>query len=66
MEKSISRIIDLESGEIVEKEFTAKEEADLNASFQAKQLEKEMKENKRQEILQRLGLTAEEAALILK
>ena len=66
MEKSISRIIELESGKIVEKEFTAKQEADLNASFQAKQLEKEMKENKRQEILQRLGLTAEEVSVLFQ
>ena len=65
-------IIDCETGEILERELNAKElkqqvadEKEANATKAAVQAEAEAKAAARKEILDRLGITAEEAALLL-
>lgn len=65
-------IIDCETGEILERELNAKElkqqvadEKEADAIKAAAQAEAETKAAARKEILDRLGITAEEAALLL-
>jgi hypothetical protein len=58
----------LENGEVIETPFTKEEIAEVMAA--EKRLEKELAENKaketaRQEILDRIGLSADEAKLLL-
>ena len=62
----------VETGEIIEIELTAKEKAEFEAQYaeskaqaDAQQAEAEAKEQARQAILDRLGLTEEEARLLL-
>ena len=68
MTKPIVRIHNLETDEVIDREMTAAEfkiyEAN-QASYAAEQAEAEAKEAQRQAILDRLGLTADEAKLIL-
>ena len=62
------RIHDLATDEVIDREMTDAEFADhqaKQAEAEAKQAEAEAKANARQAILDRLGLTADEAALIL-
>jgi hypothetical protein len=65
-------IVDCSTGETTEVELTAEEIADLetarNAAEDQRKAEEKAaaaKEAKRKEILERLGLTAEEAAILL-
>jgi hypothetical protein len=56
------------TGEIIERELTAAESKQLEkdqAQAAAKQAEAQAKESARAEILDRLGLTADEAAILL-
>lgn len=58
----------VETGEIKEIELTAKElkeKADLEAAIQAKEAEETAKATAKAELLERLGITEEEAALLL-
>ena len=68
MSKPLIRIHDLEKNEVIDREMTAAEfkiyEAEQKATAAAK-AEAEAKEAQRQAILDRLGLTADEAKLIL-
>ena len=68
MTKPIIRIHNLEKDEIIDREMTATEfkiyEADKKAQL-VKQTEAVTKTAQRQAILDRLGLTSEEAALLL-
>jgi hypothetical protein len=62
------RIHDLTTDEVIDREMTDAEFADHQAEQAAKaeaEAEAEAKANARQAILDRLGLTADEAALIL-
>jgi hypothetical protein len=64
----IKLIVNCETGETVERELSAEELAQQAIDEAAKAIadaEAEAKATARQEILDRLGLTAEEAALIL-
>ena len=65
-------IINCETGEILERELDAKElkqqateEADMNAAKAAFEAESKAKAADRQKILERLGVTADEAKLLL-
>ena len=65
-------IVDCSTGETTEVELTAEEIADLETARKAaedqrkaEEAEAAAKEAKRQEILERLGLTTEEAAILL-
>jgi hypothetical protein len=65
-------IINCETGEILERELDAKElkqqateEADINAAKAAAESEIKAKAAEREKILERLGITADEAALLL-
>ena len=68
MSRPIIRIHDLEVNEVIDKEMTVAEfkiyEANQAAEL-ARQTEAEAKETARQAILDRLGLTADEAKLLL-
>lgn len=60
--------INAETNEVIEREETAAEAADrakLQAEYEAQIASEEAKATQRQAILDRLGLTAEEAALLL-
>ena len=66
--KPMVRIHNTETDEVIDREMTDDEFADYQAEqaeYAAKQAEAETKANARQAILDRLGLTADEAALIL-
>ena len=54
-----------ETGEITQRELTAKEIKQREDEFEARKAEAEAKEAARQAILDRLGLTADEAKLLL-
>ena len=68
MSKPMIKIHNADTGEIVEREMNAEElaqhEADLAASAQRK-ADKETKEAARTELLAKLGITADEAKLLL-
>ena len=69
MTKQYVKIHNVETDEIIEREMTAEELQDYQAkqSEQAAEIAKfEANATARQAILDRLGLTAEEAALLLK
>jgi hypothetical protein len=59
------RIHNTETNEIIDREMTAEEFAEYQAERATKQAEAEAKTTARAAILDRLGLTAEEAALLL-
>jgi hypothetical protein len=66
----IEKILDIQTGEetVIEREETADEQKfrlDSQAFFAQEQAEAETKQAARQPILDRLGLTADEAALLL-
>jgi hypothetical protein len=66
--KPMVRIHNTKTNEVIDREMTDEEFADYQAEqaeYAAKQAEAETKANARQAILDRLGLTADEAALIL-
>ncbi len=66
--KPMVRIHNTETNEVIDREMTDDEFADYQADQverAARQLEAEAKANARQAILDRLGLTAEEAAILL-
>jgi hypothetical protein len=68
--KMTSRVFDAETGETIdtERNETAaekKQREELNAEFVARQTAAEAKAAQRQAILDRLGLTADEAQLLL-
>jgi ribosomal protein S11 len=69
MSNPIIRIHDIESGEIIDREMT-KAEFDSHkkdvADFEAKQAAEKVESDKKQAILDRLGLTADEVALLIK
>ena len=68
MSNPMVRIHNTDTGEIIDREMTAEEFAEYQAdqAVQAAKLaEAEAKATARQEILDRLGLSAEEAALLL-
>jgi hypothetical protein len=68
MTKPMIRIHDLETNEVIDREMTAAEfkayEAEL-ALTEAKALEAAEKEASKAALLERLGITADEAALLL-
>ena len=68
MSRPLIRIHDLETNEILDREMTVAEfkiyEAEQKADAEAK-IEAEAKETQRQVILDRLGLTADEAKILL-
>jgi hypothetical protein len=66
------QIIDCETGEVVERELTSEEvtqqavdEATARAAEQAREAEAAAKEAARKALLDKLGITAEEAQLLL-
>jgi hypothetical protein len=68
----MKRIIDVETGEVIDRPLNDEEiaqqeidEANIAEANAIREAEAEAKANARQAILDRLGLTAEEAALIL-
>jgi septal ring factor EnvC (AmiA/AmiB activator) len=64
----IHRIVNAETGEVIEKDYTKKELDELKANqarIDAEIAEAEAKAAQRQVILDRLGLTADEAKLLL-
>jgi len=64
----IERIHDALTNEIVERPYTAEEIAEAQAAearFAAEVLEAQAKETERQAVLDKLGLTADEARLLL-
>jgi hypothetical protein len=68
MTKPIILIHNTETNEIIEREMDTKEFAQYKANLEAnktKQIEAEAKEVARAAILDRLGLTADEAAILL-
>jgi hypothetical protein len=68
MTKPTIRIHNTETDEIIDREMTDEEFSEYQASqaiYEAKQAEAEAKATARQAILDRLGLTADEAALLL-
>ena len=68
MPKQMIRIHNVETDEIIDREMTAdelaKREADITARAEI-QAEKEAKETTKAALLDRLGITAEEAVLLL-
>jgi len=68
MSRPLIRIHDLEINEVIDREMTAAEfvqyQADQAANL-AQQAEAEAKETQRQAILDRLGLTSDEARLLV-
>jgi hypothetical protein len=68
MTKSMITIHNIETGEITEREMNAEEIAQQKideAAFQARQAEAETKAQAKAELLERLGITADEAKLLL-
>jgi len=68
MTKSIIRIHNVETGEIIEREMTAEEIAQQEideANYKARQAEITAKAQAKAELLERLGITADEAKLLL-
>ena len=68
MSKPIVKIVNCETGEEIVRDATAEEIAQMEidaANAAARKAEAEAKETQRQAILDRLGLTADEAKLIL-
>jgi hypothetical protein len=68
MAKLMVRIHDLETGEIIDREATADELAQMAADAEARQAAeaaKESQEASKQALLERLGITADEAKLLL-
>jgi hypothetical protein len=68
MPKPIIRIHDIETGEVVDREMTADEFADYKASIEAKTAEEAQKQadaEAKAALLERLGITEEEAKLLL-
>lgn len=68
MSKPIIKIINVETGEEIEREMNAAEIAQINADkeeFLARQAEIAAKEAARQALFDKLGITAEEAKLLL-
>ena len=64
----MKKIINVETGEIIERELNAKEIAQQEideAQFAVQQAEAEAKETARTALLNKLGITAEEAQLLL-
>ena len=64
----MERIHNLETGEITERPYTADEIAaakEAEARLAVENLEMQTKETKRQAVLDKLGLTADEARLLL-
>ena len=58
-------IINCETGEQIEEKLTTKELSDWKATKEKAETEAEAKATQRQAILDRLGLTADEAKLLL-
>ena len=68
MDKLIKKIHNVETGEVIERNFTSEEIAQRvidEEKYNLAQAEIESKAIARQAILDRLGLTAEEAALLI-
>ena len=68
MDKLIKKIHNVETGEVIERNFTSEEIAQRvidEENYNLAQAEIESKAIARQAILDRLGLTAEEAALLI-
>ncbi len=68
MPKPIIRVHNIETNEIIDREMTAAEYADYKAMLEADHLEKievELKEAEKTALLNRLGITSEEAKLLL-
>jgi hypothetical protein len=68
MTNPIIRIHDVETGEVVDREMTATEASahdELRAKFLADEQAKATKLEARAALLERLGITADEAALLL-
>jgi hypothetical protein len=68
MTEKIVREINLETGDVIERPMTAEEIADIESFVTDSQVKREKAQTtleQRQTILDRLGLTAEEAALLL-
>ena len=65
MTASMHRIINLETNEITDVEFTAEELAAYAAAEKAEQDRIDAKAQAKAELLERLGITADEAALLL-
>lgn len=69
MPKPMIKIHNADTGEVIDREMTDEEYAVHQAGaaqMQAKVAAKEADENAKNALLQRLGITAEEAALLLK
>lgn len=66
--KVMVRIHDIDTGEVIDREATAEElaqmQADVDASM-ARAAEKQDQEDTKQALLDRLGITADEAKLLL-
>jgi hypothetical protein len=61
-------ITNLETGEVIVREYNDEEMAAFEADLEAKKIENETKlalETKKQEVLEKLGLTADEVAALL-
>jgi hypothetical protein len=68
MTKPIIAVHNVETGEITEREATAQEIAQQEideANYKARQAEAETKAQAKAELLERLGITADEAKLLL-
>jgi hypothetical protein len=65
MTKSMHRIINVETNEITDVEFTAEELAAYAAAELAEQEKVDAKAAARQAVLERLGITADEAKMLL-
>jgi hypothetical protein len=68
MEKYTEKIVDVTTGKVTIRQYTAEEIATIEAELAknaAEKIEHEAKETARQAVLAKLGLTAEEAAALL-
>jgi hypothetical protein len=65
MTKSMHRIINVETNEITDIEFTAEELVAYEAAEKAEQDRIDAKAQAKADLLNRLGITADEAALLL-
>jgi hypothetical protein len=68
MTNATIRIHDIETGEVIDREMTAaeaKERAKAEAQFLADEQDKAAKVQAKAALLERLGITADEAALLL-
>jgi hypothetical protein len=68
MSKPIKRIYDCETGETIDREMTDAEFADFQigeAKFEAQQAEAEAKATQKSALLERLGISEDEARLLL-